>query len=96
MVRGGDRPELRLQRSIHSEIPSRKDTYGVTAGEHGSHVRDKKKWRKVQRHACPASQIQGGEGGHSVRIQDVSKANSGTPPDGAVEGFTGTLACNSR
>ncbi|XP_070664898.1 uncharacterized protein [Malus domestica] len=122
MVRGGDRPELRLQRSIHSEIPSRKDTYGVTAGEHGSHVRDKKKWRKVQRHACPASQIQvvvpqlhrqlrwecgdgsfpsvinqvvfqGGEGGHSVRIQDVSKANSGTPPDGAVEGFTGTLAC---
>ncbi|KAM1183029.1 hypothetical protein ACFX19_001453 [Malus domestica] len=72
MVRGGDRPELRLQRSIHSEIPSRKDTYGVTAGEHGSHVRDKKKWRKVQRHACPASQIQGGEGGHSVRIQDCS------------------------
>ncbi|KAM1708376.1 hypothetical protein ACFX1X_001396 [Malus domestica] len=96
MVRGRDRPELRLQRSIHSEILSRKDTSGVTAGEHGSHVRDKKKWRRVQRHACPASQIQRGEGGHSVRIRDVSEANSGTPPDDAVEGFTRTLACNSR
>ncbi|KAM1708375.1 hypothetical protein ACFX2K_001354 [Malus domestica] len=102
MVRGRDRPELRLQRSIHSEILSRKDTSGVTAGEHGSHVRDKKKWRRVQRHACPASQIQ-------VVVPQLHRqlrwecgdgsfpeANSGTPPDDAVEGFTRTLACNSR
>ncbi|KAM1324467.1 hypothetical protein ACFX2H_045312 [Malus domestica] len=97
MVRGSDRPELRLQRSIHNEAPSRKDTSGVTAGELGSHVRDKKKWRRFQRQACPASQIQGGgEGEHSVRIRDVSEADSGTPPVGDLEGFTGTLASTSR
>ncbi|KAM1633227.1 hypothetical protein ACFXTN_010315 [Malus domestica] len=96
MVRGYDRPELRLQRSIHSEPPSRQDTSGVNVEEHGSHLRDKKKWRRAQRQTCPASQIQGGEGGHSVRIRDVSEAYSGTLPDGAVEGFTGTKACNYR
>ncbi|KAM1264267.1 hypothetical protein ACFX15_033657 [Malus domestica] len=96
MVRGSDRPELRLQRSIHNEAPSRKDTFGVTVGELGSHVRDKKKWRRFQLQACPASQIQGGEGEHSVRIRDVSEADSGTPPVGDLEGFTGTLASTSR
>ncbi|KAM2040585.1 hypothetical protein ACFX16_034502 [Malus domestica] len=94
--RGSDRPELRLQRSIQNEAPSRKDTSGVTVGELGSHVRDKKKWRRFQRQACPASQIQGGEGEHSVRIRDVSEADSGTPPVGDLEGFTGTLASTSR
>ncbi|KAM2181518.1 hypothetical protein ACFX1Q_032105 [Malus domestica] len=94
--KGSDRPELRLQRSIHNEAPSRKDTSGVTAGELGSHVRDKKKWRRFQRQACPASQIQGGEGEHSVRIRDVSEADSGTPPVGDFEGFMGTLASTSR
>ncbi|CAN6691397.1 unnamed protein product [Malus baccata var. baccata] len=39
--------------------PSRKDTSGGTAGVLGSHVRDKKKWRRVQRQDCPASQILG-------------------------------------
>ncbi|KAM1686468.1 hypothetical protein FF1_034294 [Malus domestica] len=94
--KGSDRPELRLQRSIQNEAPSRKDTSGVTVGELGSHVRDKKKWRRFQRQACPASQIQGGEGEHSVRIRDVSEADSGTPPVGDLEGFTGTLASTSR
>ncbi|KAM1989816.1 hypothetical protein ACFX15_031134 [Malus domestica] len=96
MVRGSDRPELRLQRLIHNEAPSRKDTSGVTAGELGSHVREKKKWRRFQRQDCPASQIQGGEGEHSIRIRDVSEADSGTPPVGDLEVFTGTLASTSR
>ncbi|KAM2040584.1 hypothetical protein ACFX16_034502 [Malus domestica] len=102
MVRGSDRPELRLQRSIQNEAPSRKDTSGVTVGELGSHVRDKKKWRRFQRQACPASQIQ-------VVVPQLRRhlrwecgdgsfpeADSGTPPVGDLEGFTGTLASTSR
>ncbi|KAM1200940.1 hypothetical protein ACFX2I_017143 [Malus domestica] len=96
MVRGSDRPELRLQRPIHSEAPSRQDTSGVNAGEHGSHTRDKKKWRRVQRQTCPSSQFQGGEGGPSVRIRDVSEAYSDTLPAVDLEGLTGTEVCNSR
>ncbi|KAM1745308.1 hypothetical protein ACFX11_012074 [Malus domestica] len=96
MVRGSDRPELRLQRSINNEAPNRKDTSGVTDGVFGSHARDNKKWRMVQRQDCPASQIQGGREKHSVRIRDISEADSGTPSDGDVEGFTGSLDCNSR
>nr|XP_028964584.1 uncharacterized protein LOC114827109 [Malus domestica] len=84
MVRGSDRPELRLQRSIHNEAPSRKDTSGVTAGELGSHVRDKKKWRRGEK--------------ESIRFGFgmFSEADSGTPPVGDLEGFTGTLASTSR
>ncbi|XP_070668433.1 uncharacterized protein [Malus domestica] len=58
MVRGSDRPELRLQSPIRRVTPSRQDTTRDTAGEHGSHTRDKKKWRRVQRQTRPASQIQ--------------------------------------
>ncbi|KAM1480382.1 hypothetical protein ACFX2I_027532 [Malus domestica] len=96
MVRGSARPELRLQRPIHSEAPSRHDTSGVNVGEHGSHTRDKKKWRRVQRKTCPSSQFQGGEGGHSVWIRDVSEAYSDTLPVVDVEGLTGIEFCNSR
>ncbi|KAM1030426.1 hypothetical protein TB1_033641 [Malus domestica] len=100
--KGSDRPELRLQHSIHNEAPSRKDTSGVTVGELGSHVRDKKKWRRFQLQACPASQIQ-------VVVPQLRRhlrwecgdgsfpeADSGTPPVGDLEGFTGTLASTSR
>ncbi|KAM1182921.1 hypothetical protein ACFX19_001357 [Malus domestica] len=96
MVRGSDRPELRLQRSMNNVAPNRKDTSGVTDWVFGSHARDKKKWRRVQRQDCPASQIQGGREEHSVRIRDISEVDSGTPSDGDVEGFTGSLDCNSR
>ncbi|KAM1521831.1 hypothetical protein ACFX10_012015 [Malus domestica] len=102
MVRGSDRPELRLQRSINNEAPNRKDTSGVTDGVFGSHARDNKKWRMVQRQDCPASQIQ-------VVVPQLRRqlrwecgdgsfpeADFGTPSDGDVEGFTGSLDCNSR
>ncbi|KAM0967231.1 hypothetical protein ACFX1X_023209 [Malus domestica] len=96
MVRGIDRPELRLQSPILREAPSQQDTTGVNAGEHGSHTRDKKKWRRVQRQTCPASQIQGGEGGPAGRIREVNETYSETIPDGAVEGFSGTKVSNPQ
>ncbi|KAM1780202.1 hypothetical protein ACFX12_041496 [Malus domestica] len=96
MVRGSDRPELRLQRPFNSAAPSRQDTSGVNAGEHGSHTHDKKKWRRVQQQTCPSSQFQGGEGRHLVRIRDVSEAYSDTLPAVDLEGLTGTEVCNSR
>ncbi|KAM1962934.1 hypothetical protein ACFX16_023170 [Malus domestica] len=102
MVRGIDRPELRLQSPILREAPSRQDTTGVNAGEHGSHTRDKKKWRRVQRQTCPASQIQvvvpqlrrqlRWECGDGSFPETYSK----TIPDGAVEGFSGTKVSNPQ
>ncbi|KAM1815890.1 hypothetical protein ACFX12_000360 [Malus domestica] len=96
MVRGRDRPELRLQSPIQRVTPSRQDTTGDTAGEHGSHTRDKKKWCRVQRQTCPASQIQGGEEGPSIRIRDVSEAYAETIPDGAGGESLGTKVSISQ
>ncbi|KAM2040555.1 hypothetical protein ACFX16_034474 [Malus domestica] len=77
MVRGSDRPESRLQRLIHNEAPSGKETTKANAREHSSQTRDKKKWRRLQRQQFPSMVFQGGEGGHSVRIRDVSEEYSG-------------------
>ncbi|KAM1053517.1 hypothetical protein FF1_001001 [Malus domestica] len=96
MVRGSDRPESRLQRSIHSAAPSGKETTGVNTGEQSSQTCDNKTWRRLQRKKIPSSQLQDGEGGHSVRIRDVSKDYSATLPDVVLKGFTGKEVRNSR
>ncbi|KAM1552306.1 hypothetical protein ACFXTH_044456 [Malus domestica] len=84
MVRGRDRSELRLPSPIQRVTTSRETTYGVTGGGHGSHTRDKKKWLRVLRPSCPASQFQVGDGGSSVQIRDDNEDYAETVPEGAV------------
>ncbi|KAM1161906.1 hypothetical protein ACFX13_001059 [Malus domestica] len=102
MVRGSDRPESRLQRSIHSAAPSGKETTGVNTEEHSSQTCDKKTWRRLQRKKIPSSQLQVGvpQLNHQLKWDcgggSFPPEYSATLPDVVLEGFTGKEVRNSR